>query len=92
MAMSKQCRYLKDRLIALAAVQVKAKRARKRLPEPELGALQRDVVERRVEISACLNLYHEIRGSAHRHGIPEGWQWRQESVQRRLREELAGLG
>ena len=106
MAISKQCRYLKDRLISLAAAQVKAKRARKRLPEAELAALrrelsgsddpswsaQRDVVYRQSEVTACLNLYHEVRGSAHRHGIPEGRQWKHDSVLSRLRQELAGLG
>ncbi|HLY11473.1 MAG TPA: hypothetical protein VKW04_19370 [Planctomycetota bacterium] len=49
-------------------------------------------MERRVEITACLNLYHEIRGSAHRHGIEKGWEWRHESVLKRLRQELAAIG
>jgi len=106
MATPNTCRFLKSRLAALASAQRKTKRARKRLPEAELAVLrreltgsdnpqwcpQRDVVERRVEITACLNLYHEIRGSAHRHGIEKGWEWRHESVLKRLRQELAAIG
>jgi hypothetical protein len=98
--------FLRSRLATLAFAQRKAKRARKRLPEAELAVLrreltgsdnlewcpQRDVVERRVEITACLNLYHEIRGSAHRHGIQKGCEWRHDSVLKGLRQELATIG
>jgi hypothetical protein len=98
-------RVLKARLAALASEQRKAKRARKRLAEAEFAALrreltgqddptwsaQRDVQERRVEITACLNLYHEFRGSPHRHGIEKGWEWHYSRVLSRLREELASM-
>ena len=102
---SKRSRFFKERLALLAAAQVKAKRARKQLPPAELAALRaelmgpddlgwrapRDVVRRRVEITACLNLYHELRGSAHRHGIRKGWEWYHERTLTRLREDVARL-
>lgn len=98
-------RLLRIRLAALATAQRKAKRARKRLSEAELAALRReltgsddpswsaqhDVLERRVEITAHLNFYHEFRGSPHRHGVEKGWEWRHDAVRSRLRQELASL-
>lgn len=90
MASSKERRFLKDRLIALSAAQVHAKRARKRRSSVELAVLHGDILRRRVEITACLNLYHEIRGSEHRHGIEKGWDWRHDSILARLRTEMAG--
>lgn len=103
MAIPTAFRFLRSRWTGLAAAQRKAKRARKRLPEAELAALrreltgsddpdwspQRDVVERRVEITACLNLYHELRGSAYRHGIEKGWEWRHDAIFKRLRQEVS---
>jgi len=103
---SKAIRLLKARLLALAADQLLAKRARKRLPDTELSALrralsgsnnpewspQRDVLMRRVTITACLNLYHDLRGSAHRHGIEKGWEWRHDGELARLRREAEAAG
>jgi hypothetical protein len=97
--------FFKRRLAELAALQIKAKRARKRLPEAELAALrldlcasadpewnaQRDVVLRRIALTACLNLYHEVRGSEHRHGIREGFDWVYQSKLALLRKEVAEL-
>jgi hypothetical protein len=97
--------FFKRRLAELAALQIKAKRARKRLPEAELAALrlelggsgdpawnaQRDVVMRRIALTACLNLYHEVRGSGYRHGIRKGLGWMHDSRLALLRKEVAEL-
>ena len=105
MATPIQRRYLKERLAALSALQVEAKRARKRLPEATLAALRReitgkddpswnaayDVMERRAKITACLNLYHELRGSDHRHGVRRGWEWSYELMVTLLRQHLSGI-
>jgi hypothetical protein len=53
--------------------------------------LQADVVARRAEITAGLNLYHELRGSPHRHGIREGWERLCSGELARLREEVSKL-
>lgn len=45
---------------------------------------------RRIEITACLNLYHELRGSEHRHGIDEQSQYYYEKTLAGIRKELAG--
>ena len=98
--------FLRLRLAALAEEQIEVKRARRPLPPSALVALakklgadfpdqwnpQRDVAQRRARITACLNLYHELRGSAHRHGIREGWEWAHRHELETLREEIARLG
>ena len=66
----------------LSALQVKAKRARKTtIPKDERAALlkecgikypewaHQDVMDRRAQITAALNYYHELRESPHRHGV-----------------------
>lgn len=45
---------------------------------------------RRVEITAALNLYHELRGSAHRHGVDDQDSYYYEKKLAELRKELAG--
>ncbi len=47
------------------------------------------VEDRRVEITACLNLYHELRGSEHRHGIDEQSRYYYEKMLAGVRKELA---
>lgn len=44
---------------------------------------------RKVEITACLNLYHELRGSSYRHGDEEGYWYKKYMEQ--LRSELANI-
>ena len=47
------------------------------------------VESRRTEITACLNLYHELRGSEHRHGIDKASEYYYEKTLASLRKELA---
>ncbi len=43
---------------------------------------------RRVRITACLNLYHELRGSAHRHAVREGMEGYHERFRREVTAEI----
>lgn len=72
-----------DALIAeirsLADEQARDRRARKPAAgDPDDAArrarLQSDGVRRAVLITTCLNLHHELRGSAHRHRVRPGWE------------------
>ena len=54
----------------------------------DIGCLMYDVFMRRIEITALLNLYHEVRESAHRHGVSEEDAGRYDALYRRLKEEF----
>jgi hypothetical protein len=47
------------------------------------------VETRRTEITAAINLYHELRGSEHRHGVDEQSGYYYEKTLATLRKELA---
>jgi hypothetical protein len=47
-------------------------KAIKELGYMDYGWAQMKVTTRRVQITAALNLYHEMRGSEHRHNVREG--------------------
>jgi hypothetical protein len=47
------------------------------------------VETRRTEITACLNLYHELRGSEYRHGIEKGSEYFYEKTIANIRKDLA---
>jgi len=81
---------LKKRIKLLSAVQKKAKRARKtKIPKAEYIKLKKevmgsseaewspewDVLRRRIEITATLNLYNELRGKEACHGIRKGLRY-----------------
>jgi hypothetical protein len=42
----------------------------------------------RIEIAACLNFYHELRGSEFRHGIRKGTEYLYRKEMQELRKEL----
>ena len=44
---------------------------------------------RQLEITACLNLYHELRGSEYRHGVDDTCQYHYEKLLASLRKETA---
>ena len=77
-------REIKQLLKSYAVAQRKAKRARKTsIPKEEREQLLKeigvtyaeyahaDVMYRKIQITAALNFYHELRGSEFRHGIRE---------------------
>jgi hypothetical protein len=74
---------IKQLLKSYAVIQRKAKRARKTtIPAVEREALLKEigssypnVMSRRIEITAALNFYHELRGSEFRHGIRKGTEY-----------------
>ena len=76
-------REIKQLLKSYAVIQRKAKRARKTtIPNAEREALLKEiqssypnVMYRKIEITAALNFYHELRGSEFRHGIREGTEF-----------------
>lgn len=47
------------------------------------------VETRRTEITACINLYHELRGSEHRHGVDETSRYYYEKALANIRKEIA---
>ena len=47
------------------------------------------VAVRRLEITAALNLYHELRGSEHRHGVEEVDRYHYDKALGEIRKELA---
>jgi len=47
------------------------------------------VRERRARITACLNLYNELRGREYRHGIKKGFEYLYDKEMKKLTEELA---
>ena len=48
----------------------------------------RIVLERKAEITACLNLHDELRGSKQAHGIREGLEYNYKRCMEKLRREL----
>lgn len=48
-----------------------------------------EVIKNAAKITAMLNLYAELRGKEHRHGIPKGWEYLYERALTGLREEQA---
>lgn len=47
------------------------------------------VESRRTEITACINLHHELRGSDYRHGVDETSRYYYEKTLASLRKEIA---
>jgi hypothetical protein len=92
---------LRDRIKALAAEQKLLKQARKtKMPKDRWEAIRKELGRDRdwapqyaayeadantLRITACLNLYHEIRGSEYRHNA-EGYYY-----EKRLKEEREAL-
>jgi hypothetical protein len=98
---------IKERIKTLSANQTLAKRARKTtIPYGELyeikkklGGLKKDwwcaqgyVADHRIEITALLNFYHEIRNSEYRHGICLGTKWYYDRQYDKLKNEFALKG
>jgi hypothetical protein len=94
--------WLKERIKSFAELQKLGKRARKTtIPAEESKALLRkcgvdtpsdahwQVMRRKTEITACLNLYHELRGSTHRHGIQADDQYAYDRAMGSLTKDLA---
>jgi hypothetical protein len=100
---TKAIKTLKEKLKTLAVLQKKNKLAcktvkidpevKKKLLE-ELGIKYPEwargyVVARKIEITAALNLYLELRGKTYRHNAPEGfWKSDYEKAMKDLREVL----
>lgn len=94
---------VRERIKSLAAIQIKAKRARKtvRIPKEEREALIKelsagkawyspasDVLRRRGEITAHLNYLHELRGSKYEHGIKKLTEDGYDAAREHLRQEF----
>lgn len=47
------------------------------------------VEDRRLEITACINIYHELRGSEYRHGVHKTVRYYYEKVVANIRKEIA---
>lgn len=47
------------------------------------------VEDRRLEITACINIYHELRGSQYRHGVDKTALYYYEKTVARIRKETA---
>ena len=78
---------IRARIKDLEEKQIKTKYARRRISKEEFEKIRKEVggseywcpqyevFRRRAEITACLNFYHEIRGSKYRHGVRKGWEY-----------------
>jgi hypothetical protein len=95
-------RALRDRVKNLASRQRPLKLARKTTlpvldralalkragmdPAAEFWKVAWEVIERRAQITACLNLMHELKGSEHRHNPGEKWVY--DKYDKKLRAEF----
>lgn len=71
MTMRETIRSLKARIKQLSAEQRSAKTSRKGCSSEKMPDLWGSIWCRSIRITACLNLYHVLRGSAFRHGIKD---------------------
>lgn len=71
MTMRETIRSMKARIKELAAEQRVAKMSRKGCSSEKMPDLWGKIWSRSIRITACLNLYHALRGSAFRHGIKD---------------------
>jgi len=69
MSMREAIRSVRERIKTLAVEQKKAKASRKGCSAERMPGLWEEVLVRSVEITACLNFHHALRGSAHRHKV-----------------------